>query len=223
MISRKTLVSFGALACFIGCAGDFAVILFFGQFYPGYSQLHNTMSSLGAAISPVSNIVSISWIILGLMFIFFAYVFGKSYSPSSKYTNLAALLIAIYGFGEFIGSGLFKADHIGNSITQSAVVHGILGSIGIGAMSVLPLVMLLIIPPAENRGLRRLSWIVFFSTTVLLVLFNYWYFQPGPSVLTRLEGLWQRLLALNYYIYLSTIAYLMLKNQIVVKQRLNNE
>jgi hypothetical protein len=223
MISRKTLVSLGAVACFIGCAGDFVVIFFFGQFYPGYSQLNNTMSSLGATISPVSNIVSMSWIVLGLMFMFFAYVFGKFYSPSGKYINFAALLIAIYGLGEFIGSGLFKADHIGNTVTQSAVVHGITGSIGIAAMSVLPLVMLIIIPRAENRGLRRLSWIVFFSTLVLLVLFNYWYFHPEPNILTRLEGLWQRLLALNYYIYLSAIAYLMMKNQIVVKQSLSND
>jgi hypothetical protein len=181
------------------------------------------MSSLGATISPVSNIVSMSWIFLGLMFIFFAYAFSKSFSSSNRFTNLAAWLIAIYGLGEFIGSGLFKADHVGNTVTESAVIHGILGSIGIAAITILPLVMLLITPGSANRGFRKLSWIIFFITLLLLILFNYWYFHPESNILTRLEGLWQRLLGLNFYIYLSTIAYLMMKSQIVVKNRFINE
>jgi len=224
MINRKNnIVIWGAIAGIAGCAGDFLVLFVFGYYYPGYSQLFNTMSSLGATISPVSNFVSSLWILLGLFFIFFGYNFRKAFLPETNYVKLASWLIVIYGLGEFVGSGLFKADHIGNTVTNSAVVHGILGTIGIAALIFLPLVMQKIIPRTSNPGFHRLSWLVLITGLVLMVLFNFRFFDKADNILNKLEGLWQRLFAVDYYLYLLVIIFKMVKGQLALKNGLTNE
>ena len=220
---NKNIVLFGALAGVAGCAGDFLVLFVFGNYYPGYSQLYNTMSSLGATISPVSNIVSSLWILLGILFIFFGYSFRKAFVPETNYVKIASWLIIIYGLGEFVGSGLFKADHIGNTVTNSAVVHGILGTIGIATLMVLPLVMQKIIPRSANPNFHILSWIVVIAGSVIMVLFNFRFFHPDDNILNKLEGFWQRLFALDYYIYLVVVISMMIKNRFVTENSLTDE
>ncbi len=219
---KCNIVIWGALAGVVGCAGDFVVLFVFGNYYPGYSQLFNTMSSLGATISPVSNIVSSLWIVLGLIFIYFGFSLRKAFLPETIYVKLASWLIIIYGLGEFIGSGLFKADHIGNTATNSAVVHGILGTIGIIALIFLPLVMKKIIPRTTHPGFHSLSWIVLIAGLVIMVLFNFRFFVKEDNILNDLEGLWQRLFAVDYYIYLFVIIFIMVKKQLTVKSEHTN-
>ena len=220
---NKKIVFYGAIAGIAGCFGDFLVLFVFGYYYPGYSQEFNTMSSLGATISPVSNIVSSLWILLGILFIFFGYGLGKAFRPETNYVKVASWLIIIYGLGEFVGSGLFKADHIGNTVTDSAIVHGILGTIGIATLMILPLVMQKIIPRSTNPGFLKLSWIVLIAGIVLMVLFNFRFFHPEDNILNKLEGLWQRLFALDYYIYLLVIIIIMLKKRIATENRLSDD
>jgi len=207
----KSIILWGAISGMIVCTGDFAVLLVFGAYYPGYSQQYSTMSSLGASVSPVSGMVSGAWIVLGVLCVFFGYSFWKAFVPATRYTFLAAWLLVIYGLGEFVGSGVFKADHIGNTVTNSAVVHGILGTIGLTALAILPLVMLKIIPRRSHPRFYALSWMVFVVGIVLAILFNSRFFHAHENQLDRLEGLWQRLLVLNYYIYLFAIILKMLK------------
>jgi hypothetical membrane protein len=59
IIDNNRIVKVSCIVCIIACIGDFAVMFFLGTFYPGYSQLKNTMSSLGASVSPVSDLKSI--------------------------------------------------------------------------------------------------------------------------------------------------------------------
>jgi hypothetical protein len=220
---NKKIVLFGAIAGVAGCAGDFLVVFVFGNYYPGYSQLYNTVSSLGATISPVSNIVSSLWILLGIFFVVFGYSMRKAFRPETIYVKVASWLIIIYGLGEFVGSGLFKADHIGNTVTHSAVVHGILGTIGIATLMVLPLVMLKIIQRSTNPGFHKLSWIVLIAGIVIMVLFNFHFFHPEDNILNKLEGLWQRLFALDYYIYLFVVISMMIKTRFASENSLTNE
>jgi hypothetical protein len=211
--SDRKIIFWGSVAGLIVCAGDFLILFVFGAFYPGYSQLYNTMSSLGATVSPVSDPVSWSWIMLGLLCVFFGYSLRKAFVPADKFVILASWLLIVYGLGEFVGSGVFKADHIGNTITNSAVVHGILGTIGLVALYLMPLAMLKVIPRKENPGFHTLSWTVFGVGIILAILFNFRFFHSTENQLDRLEGLWQRLLAFDFYIYLVVIILTMLKRR----------
>ena len=222
MISNKSIVIIGAIACFVTCIGDFLVIFLFGPSYPGYNQLMNTMSSLGATVSPVSNIVSTCWIVLGFVFVVFALGFRQAFAKRNKYVSFAFWLLVIYGLGELVGSGIFKADHIGNTVTTSAIFHGILGSTGVAALYFLPVVMIKIFPRSSNPGFYRYSLTVLLSGIVLLVLFNFRFSESKNNFIDKYEGLWQRLFVLDYYIYLMLIAIRMLRKQFDVKNNLVN-
>jgi hypothetical membrane protein len=114
MKKSSTFIYFSVIACIIACVGEFVSLFILGEYYPGYSQLKDTMSSLGVSCSPVSSEISIWWIIMGVLFIIFAFGLEKAFFNKGRYAKIAAGLIICYGLGEGIGSGVFKADLINN-------------------------------------------------------------------------------------------------------------
>ena len=211
MIERKKLIIPSVIACFTACAGDFLTTFILGSKYPGYSQLFNTMSSLGASESPVSFIVSLWWIILGVLIVFFAFGFRAAFLPGNKYVNVAFWLLIIYGLGEGIASGLFKADMVHDSMTVSYIIHDILGGAGVVAILVLPLVVQKIDKFSNNTGFRKLSCTIFMFGMLFQILFTFRFFGAGNAFPGKYTGLWQRLFLLVYYIYIITIAFRMIK------------
>lgn len=193
-----------AIICIVICIADFAVLFVLGTYYPAYSQLKNTISSLGATISPVSNVISIWWIGIGIVFVFFGIIFRKAFYENPKSSRLASILIILYGMGEGIGSGLFKADRIAGKMTQSFVFHDIAGAIGLIAAVVLPLVMPKVITKENNPRFGQFSRIIFFIGLLTIAFFTIRF--PAESGWISYRGLWQRLFMLNLYIYFITIS-----------------
>jgi hypothetical protein len=210
MINRKVVVLTGAFVCIAGCIGDFLSFFILGPEYPGYSQLSDTMSSLGSSLSPVSEIISICWIILGILMIIFAFGFKTAYSPGNKYLKIAFWLIILYGLGEGLGSGLFKADRVSGSYTTSFLVHDILGGAGVIAILILPLFVVKIKPFFSSRGFIGFSHITLILGALFLILFSFRFIENGNNIIADYKGLWQRLFVLVYYIYLMTISVKMI-------------
>jgi len=206
MINRKTIVIAGTAACFAGCLGDIVSLFILGPEYPGYNQMYDTMSSLGSSASPVSEIVSAWWIFLGILMIIFAFGFRAAFSPGDKYVKIVFWLLILYGLGEGLGSGLFKADRISGSYSTSFIIHDILGGAGILAILILPLVVQRIKPLFSSRGFIRYSIITVILGTLFLVLFSFRFIGNENNILAKYKGLWQRLFVLVYYIFLMTIA-----------------
>jgi len=213
MINKKSIIRIASIACFIGCIGDFWITYVLGNYDPGYSQLHNTMSALGISSSPVSGLISTWWILLGILMIIFAFGLRKAFDFNKKYVKIAALLLFLYGFGEGFGSGIFKADHVKNSLTESAIVHEIMGGIGVASILFFPLVMNKVIPRTNNPGFHILSLTVFIVGLFFLAMFLVRMIPEEPNEVTLYKGLWQRLFVLDYYIYMIIIAVIMLKKQ----------
>jgi len=206
MIDRKLIVYTGSAACFTGCTGDFLSVFILGKEYPGYNQISDTMSSLGSSASPVSNIISACWIILGILMIIFAFGFRAAYSQEDKNVKIVFWLLILYGSGEGLGSGLFKADLVSGSYTTSYVLHDILGGAGVVAILFLPLIVQKIKPFVSNPGFKRFSNITFILGTMFLVLFLFRYKGNVEATVAKYTGLWQRLFILVYYIYMMAIA-----------------
>ena len=220
MINKKSLVLIGSIACFTGCIGDFLLTYILGEYDPGYSQLHNTMSALGISSSPVSGIISTWWIMLGFLMLLFAIGFGKAFDFDNKDVRVAALFLVLYGLGEGIGSGIFKADQVNNSMTLSAIIHEIMGGIGIVSILLLPLVMNKIISRTTNPGFHLFSLIIFFLGLFLLAMFLVRILPREDNEVSLYKGLWQRLFVFNYYLYMIAIAVIMIKKQYVEPQSL---
>jgi hypothetical protein len=208
-LTKKKYVLLICVLCYVTCFGDLLILYFLGRRYPGYNQFDDTISSLGASVSPVSNLISAWWIIIGIVFIVFAIGFRIVYKEKGKIAKIAAMLIAIYGLGEGIGSGLFKADHVGSTLTIMAKIHNILGGFGILAMLLLPLIMQRIFPKESYHAFYILSSVIFFIGVLTTILFLTRYIDNAMLIVH--SGLWQRLSLIDFYIYLLVIAHMMLK------------
>jgi hypothetical protein len=206
MIKRKIIVYAGSAACLFGCASDFISVFILGKDYPGYSQLSNTMSALGSSASPVSDIISAWWIFLGIMMVIFAFGFRAAYSGGGKDVNTVFWLIIIYGLGEGLGSGLFKADRLDGAYTTSLIIHDILGGAGICAILILPLIVKKIKPVYSGSVFKRYSYFTFIFGLVFLTLFSFRYLGNAESIVEKYTGLWQRLFVFVNYVYITTIA-----------------
>jgi hypothetical protein len=194
----------------VACIGGFAAMYILGARYPGYSQMKNTMSALGASVSPVSLEISLCWIITGVLIIFFGTGFYKAYSWKGKYASIAAWLIILYGFGDEIGSGAFKADHIAKGLTTSLIFHNAIGGIGVAAILLLPLIMQKVITKDQRPAFCTISKIAFISGIVTVGLFLFRYSVNENNFFAIYKGIWQRLFVLNTYIYLIVIAVVMI-------------
>ncbi len=212
-------ILFSAIAGIFVCVGEFVTMFVFGSLYPGYSQLKDTLSALGATVSPVSDEMSAWWIFIGVIFIFFGIGVKKAFSENQTYANVASWIIIIYGLGEGFGSGAFKADHLVNSVATSLIIHDTLGGIGVIAILILPLIMLKVIPKNMNLNFYRFSKIIFVTGILMVSLFLFRYSPNKDNFFLIYKGLWQRLFMLNTYIYLTAIAILMIKKCKIIESQ----
>ncbi|WP_264526326.1 DUF998 domain-containing protein [Flavobacterium sp. N502536] len=213
---RVNWVKVMAIGCIITCIFDFLLLFLLGSYYKGYSQLHNTISSLGATVSPVSELISIWWIVIGIVFIVFGIVFKRAFDKDLKGVKLASLLIIMYGLGEGIGSGLFKADVIDGKRTLSFLLHDIAGGIGIVAALLLPLVMCTVISKENNPRFYNFSEIVFGIGSLTLLLFVLHIPSDTGALIASYKGLWQRLFLLNLYVYFISVSIIMYNKNTIV-------
>lgn len=200
-MSVRNIVYWGSGACIIASIGEFVVLFGLGELAPQYNQLTNTMSSLGAPDSPVSLAISTWWCIAGFLFILFGISVKQAYVKNGSYATIAAWLIIVYGAGDGIGSGLFKADHH----SYVGLIHNAIGGIGVTAILILPLVMQKIIP---TKCFSRISMTTFILGIAFIALFLFRFIPDSASLIATYKGLWQRLFMLNTYTYLTIIAYL---------------
>lgn len=207
-------VKITAVICIVTCIADFIVLFLLGNYYPGYSQLKNTISSLGASVSPVSDAISFWWILIGIVFLFFGIILRKAFGANLKNVKIASLLIMFYGLGEGIGSGLFKANRINREPTQSLVIHDVLGGIGVVAALILPLIMNKVITKKQMPRFYFFSWVIFVVGIIMMLLFTIRFSANEHNFFVFYKGLWQRFFLLNLYIYFITISIMMYNNEV---------
>jgi hypothetical protein len=207
---RRLFVVVSSLACLIAVAGEFGSMFICGAKYPGYSQMRDTLSHLGASASPVSAPQSTWWVIMGVLMILFGMGLRTAFPEGDRKAGLASWLIILYGLGEGLGSGLFKADRIAGGLSTSALIHDIVGGIGVAAILFLPLLMRKVVSRKAFPFFERMSWIILIGGFLTIGLFLFRYSSNASNVLSVNKGLWQRLFLLNTYTYFCTIAVIML-------------
>lgn len=206
--TKKTLIYSSALLCIAGCIADFILIYIFGNQIPGYSQLSSTLSTLGISSSPVADQVTVWSVVLGIILIYFAFGFRKLYG---KETRITAWLIAIYGFGEGIASGIFRADTINGKLTDLGILHDILGGIGVAAILLFPWVMMKTFMLNSSRSFYRFSAVAGVIGLLSTLSFGFRLDYFNGTFMHAYIGLWQRIFLADYYVYFFVIAFMMLK------------
>jgi hypothetical protein len=204
-------ITLSALAGILAIVIDIVSMFTFGILRLGYNSMNETVSSLGSSSSIMGTQISVIWIVVGVLLIFFGIGFRKEFWEKGRFAKGASWLIILYGFGEGIGSGIFKADRIANNPTTSGIIHELLGSMGVIAILFLPLIMQKIITRKDNHTFQIVSIIVFVLSTIFMCFFLFRFSAEKTNFFSLYKGLWQRLFILITSIYLLSIAVLMIR------------
>ena len=204
------MIRFCAVIGILACVGNFCMVYLLGTRCPGYKPYLQAMSDLGHEGSPVARIVSTGWVIMGVMFIVFGYGFCRAFLHYDKRAKTAGWMLALYGIGEGIGSGLIPGSPGKIFQTPSSTFHSVVGGVGVLGAMLLPFV---IIKMFNARQSATLYWYCWFTTVAGIFFFTLFsisnFYQPEGSWISYL-GLWQRLYVLIYYLFFIYLAVLML-------------
>jgi hypothetical protein len=209
IMSKKNGVIMISILCIAACIGDLLLLYILGMKFPGYNQATDTISNLGGTASPVSNLASAWWIILGIVFIAFAAGFYAEFREKGNNAAIAGILIAIYGIGEGLGSGLFKVSHSVGTLTSATIIHDAVGGIGIVAVLIMPLVIRRVFSRKEHHLFYIFSGVIFYIGILSSILFLARY--TGDNILHRYTGIWQRMTLINTYIYFVVVSIMMIR------------
>jgi len=180
--------------------GDFAVTFFIGFQYEQYNFLVDSQSDLGTWESPVAIYMN-SWeVTLGILIVICAICLFSTGYFKTRLQKFAVWLLAIYGLGEGIGSGLFPFNHFHHQLTTLGWLHSIFSGIGITAMVILSFVLIKIVPKNAPAGINKLFVLYAIVGMVFIILC----LLSRKDFLTFI-GLWQRLYLLDYYFMLITL------------------
>jgi hypothetical membrane protein len=204
------MIRISAVIGVLACLGDLYMIYFLGNQYPAYKPFLQAMSDLGHAGSPVARLVSTDWVIMGLMFIIFGYGFYRAFLPHDKMARTAGWMLALYGIGEGLGSGLIPGTPGKILQAPGSIFHNLLSGVGVFAAILLPFIIIKMFSARKPSALFWYSWFTTVSGLLLLTLFlisNV--YHPEGNWISYL-GLWQRLFRLIYYLFFIYLAVLML-------------
>ncbi len=210
-VPASLLVVISSLMGLLACLGDIVMTYLLGLLYHGYNSLSQPMSDLGDGNSPVARLASNWWIILGLLFVVFGYGFYRAFSHQGKMARRAAWMIAVYGLGEGLGSGLVPGTPGNNFLTLNSIAHNMVSGFGVIAVMLLPFTIMKLYDARHSPYLYWYSWFTTILGTFFFVLFAISvFYQHGWLSYT---GLWQRLWVLMYYFFLMCLAVLMLRRR----------
>lgn len=200
---RIQILRLAIICCFIACAGDFVVTFILGEMYPGYNLFRDSESYLGTSDSPVAHLMNIWSVLFFLFLLLFAVGLRLTKLRHGFWEGVLVWLIAAYGAGEGLGSGLFPYDHMNGVLTASGTVHSISGAIGGTAVVFIPLVCLKIFPRKNYPRFGAYCTFTFFNGLFFIILF-----LLAHRGIIPYKGLLQRIFILNYHVFIIVMALL---------------
>jgi hypothetical protein len=119
-----------ALTILIGAAlADLLIPVILGLKYPGYDHFRDTISALGTKESPVRKQESINLILVGILFILFAFGQGFAFENVGWSHGLYICGVIAFGIGCIIAA-IFPEDSKGLKESVSGKIHGIASGVG---------------------------------------------------------------------------------------------
>lgn len=174
--------------------------LVIARFYPNYSHKEMALSVLGSRQSPVKWIYNIWCIISGVVFCVSPYAI---YSENNCGLVTAIwVLLAIYGIGCEIISGICPLNENRNEEDVITKIHGGASVIGFMALLVVPLLLAIMQFQAADIIMGAVSLVSFIVAFVFFCFFVMGEKETFSNTVLRYGGLWQRLVLVSCYISL---------------------
>ena len=180
---------------------DHLLLLILTRFYPNYKHKEMALSVLGSRQSPVKWIYNVWCIISGIAFCIAPY---ELYKENSSGLIIAIwVLLAIYGFGCEIISGLCPLNESREDEDVVTKIHGGTSAIGFMTLLVVPLLLAILQFQATNIIMGAISLVSFIVAFVFFCFFIMGEKERFEETVLRYSGLWQRLVLVSCYIPLA--------------------
>jgi hypothetical protein len=191
----------------VACIFDFGGVFVFSAYYKGYSSVSQPISQLGALGSPIARFVSIWWICIGVLLLFFAIAYEKSNTDRNAYQRMTSWLIAFYAIFEQAGSGIFPGNKIAGHYTTVGLAHNAIGSIGVVALILAPFIIMRKYTKKDDpRIFLFLQAVCYVGIPVFLIFILTHFHLQGLDWINMRHGLWQRMFISVYYLFLIMIS-----------------
>lgn len=189
---------------------------FLGRFYPNFDQMTMIISQLGEPTSPVQSYFNNASIVTGTLFVLSSFgVYAFFRSESRRFAQILAGVIALYGFGDCILTGLVHISESASFFSPAYFLHAAFSGISMVAMMFVPL-LLAYQANMKHQRVRSLFYLACLIGSILaLFLFAAYYLPLIGSLLSSTRGLWQRLSLLLLYLPALSIAF----RQMIKKER----
>lgn len=192
----------------LAVVGDFSLPYFLGRFYPNFDQMTMIISQLGEPTSPVQSYFNNASIVTGTLFVLSSFgVYAFFRSESRRFAQILAGVIALYGFGDCILTGLVHISESASFFSPAYFLHAAFSGISMVAMMFVPL-LLAYQANRKHQRVRSLFYLACLIGSILaLILFAAYYLPLIGSLLSSTRGLWQRLSLLLLYLPALSIAF----------------
>ncbi len=180
---------------------DHLLPLIITRFYPNYKHKEMALSVLGSRQSPVKWIYNVWCIISGIVFCIAPY---ELYKENSSGLMIAIwVLLAIYGIGCEIISGLCPLNEGREDEDVVTKIHGGTSAIGFMTLLVVPLPLAILQFQATNIIMGAISLVSFIVAFAFFCFFIIGEKEKFANTILRYGGLWQRLVLVSCYIPLA--------------------
>ena len=180
--------------------GDCLLPLILAYFYPQYKHKEMALSVLGSRQSPVKWIYNIWCIVSGIVFCISPYALYWENNCGLAITIW--ILLAIYGIGCEIISGLCPLNESRQDEDIITKIHGVTSAIGFITLLVTPLILAIMQFKTSNTIMGTISLVSFIASFVFFSFFILGEKEKFANTVLRYGGLWQRLVLLSCYISL---------------------
>lgn len=168
------------------------------HFYPDYKHKEMALSVLGSRQSPVKWIYNVWCILSGVVFCIAPY---SLYQDNNNGLAIAIwVLLAIYGIGCEIISGLCPLNENRQDEDLLTKIHGGASAIGLMTLLVVPLLMSILQYQIRQIALGTVSLVFFLLAFVFFCFFIMGEKEKFANTVLKYGGLWQRLVLVCCYI-----------------------
>lgn len=197
----KFLKTYGFHLMVLAVISELTLPFVLGAFYPDYSQLSMLISSFGEDKSPVRMAFKIWVIIDGLLFLMTIPAFFQRFKTTSTFLAKAlAVMLAIFGIGDCIITGLFDRSTEYSGVNIEDLIHDYASGAGFVALLIGTALLFKLYSLEEKHFMVTIIPIIFVISCVLMLLFA----LPKIPIIDQLHvpyrGLWQQ--ANLFFLYL---------------------
>jgi len=168
------------------------------RFYPNYNPKTMALSVLGSRQSPVKWIYNVWCILSGMVFCVAPYALYRE--NGSRLSIAVWILLAIYGIGCEIVSGICPLNENRNEEDAITKIHGGASAVGFMTLLIVPLLLAILHFQVSEALMGMLSLVSFIAAFVFFCFFIMGEKEKFANTLLRYSGLWQRLVLASCYV-----------------------